>query len=446
MDARISAGILLICLGLRASAGGGLAALTADDALACGRARLFDGTVSGPARACDVFAAGLAAASKAGPAGSRELLFLHALARTTVLLGNPNDAAVPDEVLRWVERLSTASVVGSVEILPSRLPPGPSAVAQIDEIIAELGSIEDRPSPFVMHLRPDEMGLMHEIEIDYGEVLMLKGVLLAAKASFREWCAAGHGAANVGRTRDRRALLECWLGSPPSLLGFSAAPGVGDARARHAAEARQDRAAAVACYLDAVAFILAEEDPQEDDLVYIDPACRADVSRSAAALTALSETLGRPRSPAPDVKVYELCDANSVRLGELVLVFDNPAGGASGRFTLADGSALEVDWFGILAPDEIGISMYAPNQAGQGWLHGAIASDSSTISAAELELWGTTVRFETGVTARLTTEPARTASEARPLVGASPSPPASAGTLPLDELIARTGEETDWGI
>ena len=157
MDARLSAWMALIGWILAAP----LVAMPLDDSVTLGRAKLFDGTISGPARACDTFVAGLDGIDTTKTSEYRKLHFLYALARTTILLGHPDDSAVPDVLTRWVEKCSLALTAGAAEMPEtnttnwSRLP-WTLVDAEIDAIIAELSLIADGPTPFVMHLNPEE--------------------------------------------------------------------------------------------------------------------------------------------------------------------------------------------------------------------------------------------------------------------------------------------------
>lgn len=422
---------LLICLGLGAPA----AASTLDDYIVPGRARLFDGTASGPARACDLFAAGLADASCAESPGRRDLLFLHALARTTVLLGNPSDNVVPDGLLKWIEPFSAALASGVAHDAPDRLPAWPDAnpgtigsytlSAQIDAIVAELESIADQPAPFVMILTPNETGLKGDLEVDYGDVLMLKGALLAYRASLQVQPLPD--LASTGWVHDRRVLerLDAWIEDAPCLLGFASATDEGRGWRAYWADA-------VVCYLDAVAYIAAEDDPpgtdpQQDELIYIDPRSRVHLDRRMAALADPASGT----STAAGAKVYDVRDANSVRLGELVLVFDGTdTGGREGRLSLDDGTCLDIDWFGVLDAGEIGISMFSRDQTTQGWLQGAITADHNAITEAALDLWGTDTRVMAAITARWAAEAA----------WELPNP------NPHDELLAHAGDEANRGL
>jgi hypothetical protein len=339
-------------------------------------------------------------------------------------------------MLHWTEQFSVAVAAGSAVDMPCRLTADASAAASIDRIVTQLNSITNRPTPFVVHLTPEETGLKRDLEVDYGDVLMLKSVLLACKASVQ------HRRAVLGAAIGSWlcAQLDGWFGTAADLLGLSISPIEMPWCDTLHTQARDDWADAVACYLDALACILAESDPQEDELIYIDPARRADIERSSAALVALGEALGAPTRLAEftaGTRVYEVIDANSVPLGELTLIFDAPAGGQEGRLTLADGTVLEVDWFGLLDAGEIGVSMFAPDRPTQGWFHGAIATDLGTISAGEVELWGASRHLATGITAKLTAGPA-------PAV-ALPDPESNV-SAPLDELIARAVDEADRGI
>ncbi|MBN1361932.1 MAG: hypothetical protein JW993_15150 [Sedimentisphaerales bacterium] len=449
MDARIAAWVLLICLGLGAAVG----AATIDDRLAAGRARLFHGTPPALSAACDLFEAGLREAQLRDSSPCRELLFLHALARTAMLLGDPAERIVPDGLLRWFEPYAAALATGNIDDLPI----SPSAQAnRMDDITAELASIQDNPTPFVLRLVPAETGLRDMLEIDYSDVLMLRSVLLACRASVIQQRAHVLDNADIGCAFDPRVLraIDAWLCDAPCLVGFSAPPGLEDVAQRDAVgvQARRVWADAVACYLKAVSHILAEDEPpgtdsQSDELIYLDLSARAHVDRCTVALAALRDTPG-VSTPQARTGIWDVFDANSVWLGELVLVFDRTnAGGTQGRLTLADGSALEIDWFGILDAGEIGISMFAPDQATQGWIQGAITTDHATITDAVMDLWGAERQVLAGISARLTgTDRRQGVPEPRPLIGAAPPQPSLDVPVRLDELIARAGDQADWGI
>jgi hypothetical protein len=436
-----------------------LAATTVDDYIGPGRTRLFDGTRSGPARSCDIFAAGLADANCPDSLAYRELLFLHALARTTILLGDPNDNVVPEGLLRWVEPFSAALATGVAANLPN-LPPAwhktharqaccEYTARQIDDIVSELDSITDQPTPFVVILGPDETGLKSDLEIDYGDVLMFKSVLLACRTSLQEQTLYELMAANPGWLHDRHVLdrLDAWVASAPCLLGFDRS--ANDKRSWHAYWTD-----AMACYRDAVTHIAAENnppgaDPQQDELVYIDANTRAHIDRCTVAQTISGNTLATAQHPdtASGTKVYEVRDANSVRLGELVLVFDaTDTSGHDGHLILDDGTSLEIDRFGVLDAGEIGISMFSSDQATQGWFQGAMAVDRSAITGAVVDFWGAETRVMVAITAQLTAEPALDPSDMNPFVGASLPATGLNAPLPLDELLARAGDEANWGM
>ena len=426
MDARISAWGLLICLALTTP----LAASTADDYLIPGRVAMFDGTASGLTQAGGIFAAGLSDANAADGAGDRELAFLHALAQTTMLFGDPNDIVATDSLFRLIEEFTVTLAeirLEDFQAWPDADPnmiaavPRDDVLAQLDSMVAELESIADAPTPFAVCLTPEETGLMDDLEIDFAYVLMLKGLLLARRASLEEPL--------LGESESINAVL---------------------------ARTRQDWADAITCYLDAVDYITLEDDPpgtdpQADELVYIDPDSRAHIANSTAALVTLRDAL-QDRAPgtcaAATTRVYDICDANAVRLGELSLTFDGAGfNGQEGRLTLTDGTLLEIDWFGLLETGEIGISMFAPDLATQGWLQGALAGDGSAITNGVVDLWGVCARTLAPVTARLAGADIKRAQPDPDLL-LGPSLPA----LPLDwpwrleELLACTAGPQNWGL
>jgi hypothetical protein len=423
MDARTSAWSLLICLCLATP----LAALTADDYIIPGRLMMFDGPASGLVQACDIFAAGLNDANCTDSAGYRELAFLHALAQTTILFGEPNDIMPTDSLFRLVEEFTVVLAQSRLEDFQawpdasttmSAPTPNDDAIIQIDRLVAELGTIADVPTPFAVCLVPEETGLMDDLEVDLADVLMLKGLLLAHRASLEEQRPACPENADAIRAR-----------------------------------VRQDWADAITCYLDAVDYIALEDtpvgaDPQGDELIYLDPDLRSYNDSFTAALVTLRDAL-QERVPgagaAGTTRVYVICDANAVRLGELALTFDAAGwSGQEGRLTLADGNSLEVDWLGLLDTGEIGVSMFSADLSTQGWLQGTVTGDHSAITDGVLDLWGACPRAIAPVTARLAdTDVERDWSDPDPCLGPSlPALPLDA-LLHVDELFARAAEAWD---
>jgi len=220
MGRRITAWTLLICCSLTVS----VSALTADDYVIAGRAALFERTHSGLIQACDVFTAGLEDTDGPDGRSDRELMFLHAVARTARLFVDCNDVlaakdffelaevfGVPlDGITFWDAEREEANE--DPDLSPNGMSPEnprltvrDKVLPELEAILSELDAIEDRPDPFVIYLVPEETGLAGDLEIDFGDVLILKGLLLAYKGGLEAWFA-----------RDAAELIdrgEVWQGA-----------------------------------------------------------------------------------------------------------------------------------------------------------------------------------------------------------------------------------------
>ena len=451
---------LLTCYGLTASA----FAPTADDYVAAGRVRLFEGTVAGLVQACDIFEAGISDTDGPDGGADRELIFLHAMAETALLFVDHKDVLAPEGFFRLAEAFGVP--LDGIAFYESQMdraaeeqggglwPAGATGaelrqtlcdavLPELDAIIGELNSIGDRPDPFVVYLVPVETGLSGDLEIDYGDVLILRGLLLAYRGllatqigqdlALEEAGVVGLSPGDVGPD----ALPGCsYLFGALSVLG---APDDGNAILTRA---RQDWVDALACYLSAAEYITGENDPpgtdpQEDEFVYVDRDAqpRLDVYRQMVARLrdSLLRGMGEVDSPESE-KTYDLYDTGSTWIGTLTLVFNlKGVEGTSGHVTLADGTSLEVDWFGRLDDEQIGISMYSAQQTLEGWLEGTIDSDLGTLRNGTLDLWGAASSTMTGLTGEIAIAeipPAR--SSAAPTAG------------PGDEVVGQTQQDDPW--
>ena len=400
--------IFLTCCLLTVSA----SALTADDYVIAGRVALFERTAAGLIQACDVFAAGIEDVECPDCATDRELIFLHAVARTARLFVDGNDApptgdfftlagafGIPlDGVTLWDTRTGEAdgtpaseATAGSVE---ERRPAVRDRVLlELEAIVADLDALEDEPDPFVVYLIPEETGLPYDLEIDYGDVLIFKGLLLAYKGWLEAQVALSpyslHDPGDIARDvfRDEDGVSRF-------LLGLAGADGDAELLAR----ARQDWLEALSVEIAATEYIADEDcpagtDPQGDEFVYFDPQAQPRLDGYRRMLTTLRDSLaegGVEAVLAAVAQTYDLRDADGTPVGELTLVFDvSGVEGRTGHLALADGTMLKIDWFGSVDENRIGVGLFSESGDLEGWLEATLDRDLSLLDGATLELWGT---------------------------------------------------------
>ncbi len=415
MGTRIAVTSILICCVLAPVA----SALNADDYIIAGRARLFAGTAAGLAEASDIFEAGLSDLDCSTCPVDGELMLLYAVTRTATLFVDHNDVLASEDFLG----LADAFGVPLVAIAPfctemdiERAGPvvrsqgvrvddkavrdvlEETVIPELAGIIEQLNSIDNSAGAFVVYLAPEETGLPDELEIDYGDVLVFKGLLLAYKGVLLAQMARDVHDLVLGAGSDAEfpgAGLEAIQGASSLPAAFSVVQATeGDEELL--AQARADCVEALTTYLGALESIAAENhpagaDPQDNEFVYIDPEAYAQVGAYRQTLDALRRRLadGTASSRAGDAEIYAVYGVDSVRFGELILILDGPgAGGRQGRLVLDDGAALEVDWCTDLGNGEIGVSLFDSDQNREGWLEGAIDLDHHVIQFASLEVWG----------------------------------------------------------
>jgi hypothetical protein len=139
----------------------------------------------------------------------------------------------------------------------------------LPEIDAALANLSVCTAGFNTLLTPTETGESYSVEVDYGDVLILKSHFHAAKAVVLGSCSYDMGAdpARVARImEDKLGNLNSNLISlyPQLLKILPGGPGTIGA-------ARSEALAAVDAYLEASAFMRAETDDQSNDLLSIDP-------------------------------------------------------------------------------------------------------------------------------------------------------------------------------
>jgi len=442
-------------------------ALDADYYIKMGRLAMFEGegSLSGLRMAYQTFDTGIKDTQCPDCKTDRELKFLHALTGTAMLFIDNSDILVQDSFLELADQFGV-NVTGDYfdpcgvdpiiidvplaepnnYIIPSGAPqpeevPGliSAMIPQIEDIIAELGSIDDSPSdPFRIFFTPSETGMLSNLEVDYGEVLILKGLLMALKAQMQAKLAYDvyidvderllHQLLYVDGINtdnaDEDALFapfgiddvnnihinQDFLNPYPHLLKVLPTANDPNIGATILAQARQDMMVAIEYYFNAVSYIRGESDPQEDDFLYIDPNAEAGLQLVDDRLTILRDSLTGGAAGTymwETAKTYDIYDSDSKLIGELVLVYDfTGLDGDTGSLTFTDPciapSPWEVDWFGKEYIDQviiidIDLEYYSNGDWRQGYLEGTLISNENTIVNATFEYWGTEYGKLTGL-------------------------------------------------
>ena len=205
-------------------------------------------------------------------------------------------------------------------------------IPEIDSIVAQLGSITDSPQdPFVMHIEPSESGLETRVEVDYAEVLAFKGLLEGAKAGLRGLALPAYdivinpyASPFGGSICDISYSINGILTDYAHLLKVLPTPGEpGDGPAR-LAQARGDVIAGIDAYAAVLSHIRSEVDPQQDDLLYIDPNASEAVDLWSDKLSALKQSLQQDTVatyPWMTTKTYDLYRSGT-QIGEMAITYD----------------------------------------------------------------------------------------------------------------------------
>jgi hypothetical protein len=301
-----------------------------DDCIREGRVHMFDNTLSGLRMAYQIFDDCLNDPLCPECSSNRELVFLHALMRSTLLFIDNNDLVVSDSFLELAGAFGLVVQGDSfdpcdtnpvdVNVLMDldgcyRIPPGApdlvgirevldySIIPEINDIVTELNTIADsNVSRFKMFFEPNETGLQKNLEVDYGEVLILKGLLLGFKGFLGAQLAYDlyldvndaridsllfdegicpndvnslelSDFIDINDPNGNLSINDDLLGRYSDLLKVLPTPNFPDVNGMAIlAQSAADLIAAVDYYLDALDYIVSEDnppgtDPQEDELV-----------------------------------------------------------------------------------------------------------------------------------------------------------------------------------
>jgi len=313
-----------------------LFALTSADYLASGRDSLFSGTVSGVQQAHATFEQALSDASCPDCQNNREILFFHALSRIAMWAFRQDGAPV-DSLLEACEELD-APVTGDVireliftqpdieedrygrPILPRNSEQmltsllafiDSSALPEVEATIAQLDRITETPdNRFRVFLTPAETSVFlavgepiasSDIEVDYAEVMMLKGVLHMIKGFITAqsaWDTNVSGPETLYYRHWENCLSfenDILLPNPDFLRLLPTANDPSDGAAI-LLQARQDILTALQYYLDMITYVRNEDvpegtDPQDDELLSIDPDQTKVVDSAVGHITDLMNSL-----------------------------------------------------------------------------------------------------------------------------------------------------------
>jgi hypothetical protein len=407
-----------------------------------GRELLFNGSLSGVRAAYQIFENGLQDTSCTECQTNRELTFFHCLADTAMLFVRDDSNSI-DSVFELMRNFGV-TISGehwapyfepnmldfndvrnqhNVYEIPQDAPDitefinilDTSFIPEIEEIIADLNSISDTPTDrFRIYLSADELKIFYPsdydfeeplepVEVDYGEVLLLKGMLTALKAQL-EFKAAY----DIYIAPNDKLFEKLYGGSlninddillpHPEILNVLPTANDSNDGAAILAQANDDLINAINYYFDMVDYIRSEEDLQSDDFFYIDPNDEFLAEELENRLTILRDSLINDTVatfPLETTKTYNVYDANSVYAGQLTVVYNfSGIDGDSGSLIFTNGnlapSPWDIDWCGITETNQIEIDLeyYSQYQWRQGYFQGDLSEDGNTILNATLEYWG----------------------------------------------------------
>jgi len=410
------------CVGYLAPARGA----TQSDYTVPARELLFTGTLSGLADAYQILNNGMSDESVTGD--KRELILLHVVARTGMLVFDRDDVAVNTSLLEIAQPFGVTvtgdtlfpedpcdpdRVVVTWPINPADpncvlIPPGANVEAaanainaailpEIESIVAELNQVSDSPA-FAMTLTPAETGAPADIEVDYGDVLALKAVLLGAKALLYSLANPGYDL-SIDLNNPIFSGWQCGILPESTTINtvlnayqnlLEILPTTGPARL---AQAKQNLIAALGAVNDALTHMESETDDQMNDLLYIEgddhgyQSAKAEFNKLR---TSLQDGVVQTYAAA-SMHTYTLSQSGEP-IGQIVLKY-GPAGIEDvGWLRLSDPGTLpewwDIDWFDVREGRIEGeAEPYMWEGWYWGWFWGDISADGSQITNLTFEYW-----------------------------------------------------------
>jgi hypothetical protein len=450
---------------------------TANEYLTPGRAALFNGTISGVREAYSIFDQAANDPGCIDCAENRELIFFHAISRMGMWVVREDGGSI-DSGMELAKAYGTQITGDYIRDILITEPTGlenrydsydvPSdidskvtnliqfidgiAILEIDQVISNLDQIQETPEDlFKIYLSPLETqafldpnipALSYDIEIDYAEIKLLKGVLLLTKAFMQAQSAYDtkideddklleklHG--------DSLLINEDVLLPHPELL--KVLPTANDPNNGKAIlfDARENCIAGIQYYLESMDYILSEDipvgaDPQDDELLSLDPNYIYSVEKiNNIANTMMSSLIDDTAFSLPyeSINTYSLSSSGIGSVGLLQLNFD-PIGHTTQQGKVffdsgvVDSSEWEVSDFTI-ERDLIYVQMEnMTNGFVNGYFWGTIDHERSLISNATLDYWGDingTINSITGALSGI--QDNELTGDLNPLFGSSPRYP-----------------------
>jgi hypothetical protein len=405
------------------------ASINCQDNYIAGRTALFEGSLSGLREAYIDF--NEAMQSPACDSNSN-LIFLHAVTRTAMLFIDDSNLALTDSFIDIANGFGVTIVGDSFSTLklsvPTNsgcytIPPGApdaneiylkiqnSIIPEINSIVAELSKIKNS-NKFQIAFSPSETGLGKTIKVDYGEVLLLKGLLLAMKSQL-EFKQAYNLAIDPNdpvmshvfcdTNSLPHAAINNLLDSYPRLLTV-----LPDGNSL-LVQSKKDLIDAINNYFAAIKNIQSIKAPREDHLIYIDPNVKPEVDLVGKRLTTLRDSLKKGAAgkyPVGTTNRYNVRKGSKV-IGNLVLISDvTGITGSEGTLTFnINGipTPWKIDNFeGTGADFGIDLEYSSLSEQRWGWFQGTLSSDGKKITNGVLEYWGYDSNTVSGLSAQLT--------------------------------------------
>lgn len=426
-----------------------------DDYIAPGRIAMFDGSLASIRSAHQTFTDGINDSGCVDCSTNRELRFLRALSGSVMLFVR-DDGGTTNSIFELANKFGI-DVLGdywapyhypdNVTYSPNlnkhdtyELPAGApdanelrdiidnSLIPELDAIVADLDEISDSPGDrFKIYLDPNELRqfftfnsqvfnpgagrydpnsrFLSSVEVDYGEVLLMKTILAMTRTYFQV-----HDAYDMNV--DPNLFAEKLYGKnfnintdlldthPDFLNLLPDANGPNDSTAV-LAQARNDLVDAINNYLNMVAYITSEDspagsDPQEDELIYLDPNDKTYSDNTNSRLITLRDSLTNDTTgtyPWHSVKKYDVNDPCSSTRWTLELNLDiigHPRN-KIGTFVASDNNSAPSPWKIVdtyLDGNEVIYEMEYVSAFSGALLTVTLSDDANSLSNGTFTYWG----------------------------------------------------------
>ena len=421
---------------------GTLSAATAQDYLDNGRSYLFDGTLSGIRQAHQIFDDGVHDTACPDCATNRELLFLHAVSRIAMWTIR-DDGAPIDSGIEAAREYGGAEFIGDgihnimittdytfpenrygQPILPVNAEQiaidvlsfmENSGMDELQAVIDELELIYDSPQDrFRMFVNQQELSTIssdgyweygYDVEIDYGEVLMLKGMLymlkgmMTGQAAYDTQLDVQADDYLIEKVYERMFSIQNDLLLPnPEFLKLLPTANDPNDGAAVLAQSRIDILNGLQYYLDTLDYISNEDvpagtDPQDDELFSLDPEENRVSEAIVNQLNTLMDSLENDTTASlveQTVREYALKDSAGETIGALSLKTDPLESPKNGFLTiiLLSGDPISFDFEDFrLESGYLAIELIHDYNFGA-YFSGNINEDLTEITNGFFSVWG----------------------------------------------------------